>query len=313
MPAPLSNLTMTRGLPFLLAVFLSGAPVADAHADCSSELDPDALPSSGVALPYLSPAFGTPLPPDPTVLILRADRELRIEPTVDGHPAPIQSTWLADDTVLVHVETGHGRELQFDLAGRETTYPIQPSWFRTSSHVTGEIRRDFDLTGHLVDSINLVVDSDAIGFRADRADGTTFWLPAFTHVVWDPIDASCGVYVNGPQDLEVVAAGRRALVTRGRALCLAPSPSPSLYRRGDPVQLTAFHADGSREPLGLLALATAVDPDQPIGIHHLALAPLPAHGGRSPARDPRPVAVLALAAAFVTLLLVGRRRPTFTA
>ena len=302
MAAPLSNLTMARGLALLFIPALVSAPLADAHAVCAAS-----------SWPYLSPASGVPLPPDPHLLLLQAEEDAPLAPMVDGAPAPFHTTRLDETTLLVQVETGRGHELTFDLEEGRVRYPIDPAWKPRESRIAGRVRRTHEWTCSFHDTIAVSIESRAVGFLAEWRDSEpgVVWLPTFNDLAWSPAVSGRTVFAAGRDGPVVAAAPDYALVELGHPNCRQWNVPADLFRRGGTVWLTALHADGSREPLGPVALESEIEIPESVAILDLSD---PARQDRRPEPwsppAPRSIAALALAAAACTLLLFRRRRPT---
>jgi hypothetical protein len=292
---------MARCLSFLCAAAAWAAPVADAQAVCAYAGDP-----------YLSPSSGVPLPPEPYLLLLGSDGPARLQAWADHQPVLHDRLRLDEQTQLVQVHTGDASELVIALGDRTYRYPIDTAWQRRDSRVAGRVRRTYDWTCSFHDTIAVAVEGGAIGFEASWGDGAV-WLPTFEQLSWVTSAPHHGVLADGRDGPEVVAAPSYALVELGHPNCSEWNVPPELYRAGAAVSLTALHADGTREPLGRIPLASDVEVPA-----HVAIVDLTPPGLRADppdeARtgDPRRPMSVALAVALATFLLLRRRRSTFT-
>jgi hypothetical protein len=272
---------MVGRLSLLLAAAAWSAPLADAHAMC--------VPGRT----YLSPPSGTAVPRNPSLLVVNPRPDTPLRPLVDGRPAPFGQTRLDDQTVLLQVATGRGHLLTLDVGGEAVSYPIDFYWRPRAGRLAGRARRTNKWSCSFTDVVAFRFKSDAIGFLVEWREG----------------EAGSAWVATSP----VASAPRFTDLPLGHRSCQAWNIPQALYRSGGTVSLTALHADGGRERLGLVRLESALEiPDGPELLD--LWAPLdevehPVHH----TGDRRPIAVLALAAALVPFLFSRRRRPsTFT-
>jgi hypothetical protein len=139
---------------------------------------------------------------------------------------------------------------------REYRYRIEPGWRRATSRILGVTHIEAYCIP--VDAMGIAVETKAIGFRADwggERPGSA-WLPRSERSWWGPV-AESALFVDGPRGPEPAPSPRVALIEVGQHGDDWNVPR-ALYEGSGAVSLTAIHADGARESLGRIDLASDV-------------------------------------------------------